>query len=75
MQLRKALYTLFKRVSTSLDGLMEDTLVSFFIRALSRFSIPNEISITTDGYHYESVLKRVSAMINVRIRRQLPLPH
>ena len=39
-----------------LDDLKEETLAGFFIRALSRFSIPKEIFITTDGYHYESVL-------------------
>ena len=43
-------------VEEILDDLKEDTLTGFFIRALSRFNIPKEIFITTDGYHYESVL-------------------
>ena len=62
-------------VEEILDDLKEDTLTDFFIRALSRFSIPKEIFITTDGYHYESTLKEVSVRLNVKIRRQRCLFH
>ena len=62
-------------VEEILDDLKEETLRGFFMRALSRFSILGEISITTDGYHYESVLKEASSGLNVRIRRQRCLFH
>jgi len=62
-------------VEEILDDLREDTLAGFMIRALSRFTIPEEIFITTDGYHYESVLKEVSRALNIRIRRQRCLFH
>ena len=62
-------------VEEILDDLREDTLAGFLMRALSRFIIPEEIFITTDGYHYESVLETVSAGLNVRIRRQRCLFH
>ena len=45
------------------------------MRALSRFIMPKEIFITTYGYHYESALEKVSAGLNVRIRRQRCLFH
>ena len=59
----------------SVDYLREDTLAGFLMRSLSRLIIPEEIFITTDGYHYESVLDTVSAGLNVRIRRQRCLFH
>ncbi len=62
-------------VEEILDDLKEDTLTGFFIRALSRFSIPEEIFITTDGYHYESILEEVSVRLNAKIRRQRCLLH
>ena len=62
-------------VEEILDDLKEGTLASFFIGALSRFSIPGHIFITTDGYHYESVLKEVSSGLDVRIGRQRCLFH
>ncbi|MHB1708211.1 MAG: IS1/IS1595 family N-terminal zinc-binding domain-containing protein [Thermoplasmataceae archaeon] len=62
-------------VEEMLDDLTENTLFNFFMKALSRFIIPEEIFITTDGYHYESVLERVSSDLNVRIRRQRCLFH
>ena len=62
-------------VEEMLDDLKEGTLAGFFIRALPRFSIPEEIFITTDGYHYESVLEEVSIRLNVKIRRQRCLFH
>ena len=58
-----------------LDDLKEDTLAGFLMRTLSRFIIPEEIFITTDGYHYESALEKVSEGLNVRIRRRRCLFH
>ncbi len=57
-------------VERVMDDLTEGMPVNFFVEALSRFSIPYHVSITTDGYHYDSVLKTVSSGFNVRINRQ-----
>ena len=62
-------------VEEMLDDLMEDTLAGFFIRALSRFNIPDLIFITTDWYHYESGLETVSSRLGVQIRKQRCLFH
>ena len=62
-------------VEEILDDLTEGTLVGFFIKALSRFAIPKEIFVTTDGYHYESVLEKVSLNLGIRIGRQRCLFH
>ena len=62
-------------VEDVLDDLKEGTLVNFFVKALSRFSIPDQVYITTDGYHYESVLRSISAILGIRIRRQRCLFH
>ncbi|MCL5440162.1 MAG: hypothetical protein M1595_04580 [Candidatus Thermoplasmatota archaeon] len=62
-------------VEEILDHLTEETLVTFFIRALSRFTIPKEIFVTADGYHYGSVLRTVSERLNILIRRQRCLFH
>ncbi|AKA47732.1 hypothetical protein IX51_00005 [uncultured archaeon] len=62
-------------VEEILDDLKEDTLAGFLIRSLSRFAIPDHIFITTDGYHYESALEKVSSSLNIRIMRQRCLFH
>lgn len=62
-------------VKEILGDLREDTHAGFMMRALSRFTMPEEIFITTDGYHYESLLKEVSQASNIRIRRQRYLFH
>jgi Protein implicated in ribosomal biogenesis, Nop56p homolog len=62
-------------VEEILDDLKEETLIGFFIRSLSKFTIPEEINITTDGYHYSSILKSVSYRLNIHIRRQRCLFH
>ena len=65
-------------VEDILDDLGEETIVNFLISALSRFIIPDNIDyivITTDGYHYESILETVSEMIHIRIKRQRCLFH
>ena len=49
-----------------LDYLKEEMLARFFIRATSCFTVPEVIFITSDGYHYESVLETVaSGMCNM----------
>ena len=48
------------------------------INALSRFIIPDNIDyivITTDGYHYGSILEAVSEKMHIRIKRQRCLFH
>ena len=62
-------------VEEILDDLKEDTLAGFFMRALSRFSTPGEIFITTDGYHYESALETASERLGIRMKRQRCLFH
>ncbi len=56
-------------VEEILDDLTEGTLVNFFLMALSWFSIPDHVFITTDGYHYNYVLKTASSGLNIQIRR------
>ena len=62
-------------VEEILDDLKEETLAGFFMRALSRFAIPREIFITTDGYHYESALETASERLGIRMKRQRCLFH
>ena len=62
-------------VEEILDDLTEGTLVNFFVEALSRFSIPDHVFITTDGYHYGSVLRMASERLSIRMRRQRCLFH
>jgi hypothetical protein len=62
-------------VEEVLDDIRERTLVNFLVKALSMFSLPDRIFITTDGYHNESVLRRVSERLGIRIRRQRCLFH
>lgn len=49
---------------------VEETLMNFFTNALSMFNTLHEIFITTDSYHYESVLSRVSVIVGKGINRQ-----
>ena len=65
-------------VEDILDDLGEETIVNFLISALSRFIIPDHIDyiiITTDGYHYGSILEAVSEKMHIRIKRQRCLFH
>ena len=65
-------------VEDILDDLSEETISSFLISALSRFIIPDSLDyiiITTDGYHYESILETVSERFHIRIKRQRCLFH
>ncbi len=58
-----------------IDDLSEERIGQFILNALSHFHIPNTITITTDGYHYENVLKETSRGLGIRIRRQRCLFH
>jgi hypothetical protein len=62
-------------VEENLEDLNEETPVTFFMKAISRFTMPDHIFMTTDGYHYESVLERVSSNLGIRTRRQRCLFH
>ena len=65
-------------VEDILDDLSEETISSFMISALSRFIIPYDLDyivITTDGYHYESILETVERRMHIRIKRQRCLFH
>ncbi|MGC8608568.1 MAG: hypothetical protein ACP5UV_01715 [Thermoplasmata archaeon] len=50
-------------------------MIDFFVRSLKRFNANGEIYITTDGYHYSSVLGEVSRILGIRIERQGCLFH
>ena len=41
-------------VEEILADLSQSSLTGFFMRSFKRFIIPNDIVITTDGYHYVS---------------------
>ncbi len=57
-------------VEKVIDELSEEPIIEFMVDSLSQFSIPKPISITTDGYQYENVLKEVSRRLGIRVRRQ-----
>ena len=58
-----------------IDDLSEDNIERFLLNALSQFSIPKTIAITTDGYRYQDVLRETSRKLGIRIRRQRCLFH
>lgn len=58
-----------------LPDLGESATASFIMDALKRFDIPDDITITTDGYHYRDAFVQVSRSLGVRIRRQRCLFH
>ena len=62
-------------VEEILDDLKEEMLARFFIRAISCFTVPEVIFITSDGYHYESVLVTVASRMCMVIKRQRCLFH
>ena len=62
-------------VEEILDDLKEEMLARFFIRAISCFTVPEVIFITSDGYHYESVLVTVASIMCMVIKRQRCLFH
>ena len=53
-----------------LDDFSEERIEKFLINALSYFLVPSTITITTDGYHYEDVLKEKSKKMGIHIKRQ-----
>ena len=58
-----------------IHDLSEEKLERFLINALSYFHIPSTVTITTDGYRYEYVLKETSRNLGIRIKRQRCLFH
>ena len=62
-------------VESILDDLPEKTLIDFFVRSLKGFNVNGEVYITTDGYHYSSVLGEASRILGIRIKRQRCLFH
>jgi hypothetical protein len=72
---------LFKDAITSefheevVDQLSEESLTQYFLSAFKKFDLPESICITTDGYHYESILHRVSEITGIKINRQRCLFH
>ena len=58
-----------------IDDLSEEKIERFLLNALSQFSIPNTVTITTDGYRYHDVLKETSRKLGIRIKRQRCLFH
>ena len=53
-------------VEEMLDDLREETLASFLVNAIKRFKRTDHVIITTDGYRYESALRRVNTTLNMR---------
>ena len=62
-------------VEEILDYLKEEMLARFFIRAISCFTMPEVIFITSDGSHYESVLETVVSGMSMVIKGQRCLFH
>jgi hypothetical protein len=62
-------------VESILDDLQESTLTGFFTYSIGMFNVPDNIFITTDGYHYESSLIETGRTLGKRIRRQRCLFH
>lgn len=62
-------------VESIIGVLSEETLIDFFFRSLKRFNVNGEVYITTDGYHYSSVLREVSRILGIRMSRQRCLFH
>jgi len=62
-------------VESILDDLQESTLTGFFTGSIGMFDVPDNIFITTDGYHYESSLIETGRIMEKRIRRQRCLFH
>ena len=62
-------------VESILDDLSEETLIDFFVRSIPRFNVDKEIYVTTDGFHYSSILKEASHILAIRIKRQRCLFH
>ena len=62
-------------VEEIIDDLSEEKIERFLLNALSQFSIPNTVTITTDGYRYQDVLKETSRKLGIRVRRQRCLFH
>ena len=64
-----------KFIEGIIDDLSEDNIERFLLNALPQFLVPKKITITTDGYRYDDVLKETSRKLGIRIRRQRCLFH
>ena len=62
-------------VESIIDDLPEETLIDFFVRSIQRFNVNKEIYVTTDGFHYSSILRKASNILGIRIKRQRCLFH
>ena len=57
-------------VESILDNLYEEMLIDFFVRSIPRFNVDKEIYVTTDGFHYASILRGAPHIFGIRIKRQ-----
>ena len=57
-------------VESILDDLSEEALIAFFARSVPRFHVRGQIYITTNGFHYQSVLRKASRILRMRIRKR-----
>ena len=62
-------------VESIIDDLSEETLIDFFVRSIPGFNVDKEIYVTTDGFHYSSILRKASSILGIRIKRQRCLFH
>lgn len=62
-------------VESILDNLSEETLIYFFVQSLQSFRIGKEVYVTTDGFHYSSVLREASRILDIQIKSQRCLFH
>ena len=55
-------------VESILDDLSEETLIDFFVRSIPRFNVDKEIYVTTDGFHYASILRKTASILGSKGR-------
>lgn len=49
--------------------------MDFSVRSIPRFNVDKEIYVTTDGFHYSSILKEASDILGIQVKRQRCLFH
>ena len=57
------------------DDLSEGDLIDFFVRSIPKFNVDKEIYVTTDGFHYSSILRETLHILGIGIKRQGCLFH
>ena len=62
-------------VESIIDDLSEETLIDFFVRSIPGFNVNKEIYVTTDGFHYSSIIRKASNILGIQIKRQRCLFH